>query len=71
MGRVRTWIRNIFCRLLEKNAGYLTIELTIIFPAIFFSLLLAKRYEEHAQSSLEMLEHAELLLDKPGQKDMF
>ncbi|MCI8269703.1 MAG: pilus assembly protein [Lachnospiraceae bacterium] len=40
MGRVRTWIRNIFCRLLEKNAGYLTIELTIIFPAIFFSLLL-------------------------------
>ena len=38
---------------------------------IFFSLLLAKRYEEHAQSSLEMLEHAELLLDKSGQKDMF
>ncbi len=31
---------------------------------IFFSLLLAKRYEEHAKSSLEMLEHADLLLDK-------
>ena len=31
---------------------------------IFFSLLLAKRYEEHAKSSLEMLTHMELLLDK-------
>jgi len=32
---------------------------------IFFSLLLAKRYEEHAKSSLEMLTHMDLLLDKP------
>ncbi len=32
---------------------------------IFFSLLLAKRYEEHAKSSLEMLAHMDLLLDKP------
>ena len=31
---------------------------------IFFSLLLTKRYEEHAKSSLEMLAHTDLLLDK-------
>lgn len=31
---------------------------------IFFSLLLSKRYEEHAKSSLEMLTHSHLLLDK-------
>lgn len=36
---------------------------------IFFSLLLAKRYEEHAKSSLEMLTHIELLLDKTGNAD--
>lgn len=42
-----------------------------MFQACFFSLLPAKRYEEHAQSSLEMLEHAGLLLDKSGQTDMF
>lgn len=33
---------------------------------IFFSLLLTKRYEEHAKSSLEMLAHTDLLLDKTG-----
>lgn len=33
---------------------------------IFFSLLLAKRYDEHAKSSLEMLAHTDLLLDKMG-----
>lgn len=33
---------------------------------IFFSLLLARRYEEHAKSSLEMLTHMDLLLDKTG-----
>ena len=33
---------------------------------IFFSLLLAKRYDEHAKSSLEMLVHMDLLLDKMG-----
>ncbi len=31
---------------------------------IFFSLLLARRYEEHAKSSLEMLTHMDLLLDR-------
>ena len=31
---------------------------------IFFSLLLSQRYEEHAKSSLEMLTHSHLLLDK-------
>lgn len=31
---------------------------------IFFALLLAGRYEEHAKSSLEMLAHGDLLLDK-------
>jgi len=31
---------------------------------IFFSLLLTKRYDEHAKSSLEMLAHTDLLLDK-------
>lgn len=36
---------------------------------IFFSLLLAKRYEEHAQSSLEMLTHMDLLLDKSENAD--
>lgn len=30
---------------------------------IFFSLLLSRRYEEHAKSSLEMLTHRHLLLD--------
>ena len=38
--KIRPQIRNVFCRLWGKNEGYLTIELTIIFPAIFFSLLL-------------------------------
>lgn len=33
---------------------------------IFFSLLLSGRYNEHAQSSLEMLLHNDLLLDKTG-----
>ncbi len=33
---------------------------------IFFSFLLSERYEEHAKSSLEMLTHMELLLDKNG-----
>lgn len=33
---------------------------------IFFSLLLAGRYNEHAKSSLEMLLHNDLLLDKTG-----
>lgn len=33
---------------------------------IFFSLLLAKRYDEHAKSSLEMLLHNDLLLDRTG-----
>ncbi len=33
---------------------------------IFFSLLLAKRYDEHAKSSLEMLLHNGLLLDRTG-----
>ena len=33
---------------------------------IFFSLLLSGRYKEHAQSSLEMLLHNDLLLDKTG-----
>ena len=36
---------------------------------IFFSLLLAKRYEELAKSSLEMLTHMDLLLDKTGNAD--
>lgn len=31
---------------------------------IFFSLLLSKRYEEHARSSLEMLHHVPLLWDE-------
>ncbi len=31
---------------------------------IFFSLLLSRRYEEHAKSSLEMLLHNNLLLNK-------
>lgn len=33
---------------------------------IFFSLLLSGRYNEHAKSSLEMLLHNDLLLDKEG-----
>ncbi|EOS22898.1 hypothetical protein C806_03519 [Lachnospiraceae bacterium 3-1] len=33
---------------------------------IFFSLLLSARYHQHAKSSLEMLLHNELLLDKTG-----
>lgn len=33
---------------------------------IFFALLLSKRYKEHAKSSLEMLLHNDLLLDKMG-----
>ena len=33
---------------------------------IFFSLLLSGRYDEHAKSSLEMLLHNDLLLDKTG-----
>ncbi len=33
---------------------------------IFFSLLLSGRYNEHAKSSLEMLLHNDLLLDKMG-----
>lgn len=31
---------------------------------IFFSLLLSERYDEHARSSLEMLTHQDILLDK-------
>lgn len=33
---------------------------------IFFSLLLSRRYEEHAKSSMEMLAHMDLLLNKTG-----
>ncbi len=33
---------------------------------IFFSLLLSEHYNEHAKSSLEMLLHSNLLLDKTG-----
>lgn len=32
---------------------------------IFFALYLARRYEEHTQSSLEMLNHMHLLLNRP------
>ena len=31
---------------------------------IFFALLLSKRYEEHARSSMEMLNHLSLLWDE-------
>lgn len=33
---------------------------------IFFSLLLSGCYHEHAKSSLEMLQHMDMLLDKEG-----
>ena len=38
---------------------------------IFFSLLLSRHYNEHAKSSLEMLLHNDLLLDKAGTENNF
>lgn len=36
---------------------------------IFFSLLLSERYEDHAKSSLEMLAHQEILIDREEDDD--
>lgn len=65
---IQTWCHEIVD--IPNRDSLLSLDVISSFSAatyvfdIFFSLLLSSRYEDHAKSSLEMLAHNHLLLDK-------
>lgn len=67
-GAIREWCHEIVE--IPNRDSLLSLDVISSFSAInyvmdvFFSLLLSKHYNEHAKSSLEMLLHMDLLLDK-------
>lgn len=65
---IRNWCHEIVE--IPNRDSLLSLDVITSFSAttyvldIFFSLLLSRRYQEHAESSLEMLAHQDLLIDR-------